>query len=277
MGSKKMGLNIFKNLVANSSYDWEVWHPNDFNDPRSNFNEWLAFTNDNEIEINVLDTNKEFEDSISINNFEIAIVCGWYWKIAINSLNKTKYGFWGIHNSLLPKYRGGSPLIWSLLSNDSKIGSTLFKLEEGMDTGPIALQIAVENDLTSVEETYSRIEDSYKKYLSSTIEQILSNKCTLVYQNHEAATYFKSRKASDSEINFAWTPEYLQKFVKVIQHPYPQAFFKNNESKYYIKNIETKKLEIKAKIGEIIDKKENKYLIKGVDNYVHVIEAFLLE
>jgi methionyl-tRNA formyltransferase len=277
MGSKKMGLNIFKNLITNSSYDWEVWHPNDFYDPRSNFNEWLVFTNDNDIKINVLDTNKEFEDLILMNNFEIALVCGWYCKINVNSLNKIKYGFWGIHNSLLPKYRGGSPLIWSLLSNDPKIGSTLFKLEEGMDTGPIALQIAFENDSTSVEEIYSKIEDSYKEHLSSMIKQILSNKCTLVYQNHEDATYFKSRVASDSEINFSWTPEYLQKFIRVIQHPYPRAFFKNNESKYYVKKIIIKEFEINAEIGEIIDIQQNRYLIKGIDNYVYVVDAFLSE
>jgi methionyl-tRNA formyltransferase len=273
MGSKKMGLNIFRNLITKSPYDWEIWHPNDFNDPRSNFNEWLVFANENQIKIDVLENNKEFEDLISINDFELALVCGWYWKINLNSLNKTKYGFWGIHNSLLPKYRGGSPLIWSLLSNDPKIGSSVFKLEEGMDTGPIALQIVIENDSTSVEDVYSRIEDCYTENLSFVLEQILSNKCNLVYQDHEVATYFKSRNASHSEINFAWTPEYLHKFVRVIQYPYPQAFFKINESKYYIRNFETKELEINAKVGEVIDVQQNRFFIKGIDNYVHIIDA----
>ncbi len=274
MGSKKMGLNIFRSLKSKSPYDWEIWHPNDLNDPRSNFNEWLEFANEHKVKINFFENKINFENSVLLSDFEIAIVCGWYWKVEVDSLNKLKYGFWGIHNSLLPKYRGGSPLIWSLLSNDPKIGSSVFKLEEGMDTGPIALQIAIENDSTSVEEILTRIEDCYKEKLSLVIEDILSDKCDLVYQDHRAATYFKPRNASDSEINFYWTPEYLHKFVKIMRDPYPNSFFRINEFKYYVRNIKTKEFKIIAKVGEVIEVQQNKFLIKGIEDYVHTIDIF---
>lgn len=273
MGSKKMGLNIFRDLIAESPYKWDIWHPNDFSDRRSNMNEWLEFSKGNKIEFNVLESNQDFENLILANDYEIALVCGWYWKINSRFLHKPSHGFWGIHNSLLPKYRGGSPLIWSLLSDDSKIGSSLFKLEEGMDTGPIALQIEIDNNSTSIEDVYLKIENGYKEKLSLVIEQIMSNKHTLVYQDHSAATYFRSRQVKDSEINFAWTPDFLQKFIKVMQHPYPPAFFKINGFQYFIRNLEIQNQEVKAEIGEIIETKKNRFSIKGINDHILIFDV----
>ena len=56
-----------------------------------------------------------------------------------------RLGVWGIHNSLLPKYRGGSPLVWQLINSEKVVGSSFFKFTSGMDDGVILDQVKIEN------------------------------------------------------------------------------------------------------------------------------------
>lgn len=74
---------------------------------------------------------------------DVGFVCGWYWLIDRETLDLVPNGLWGVHNSLLPKYRGGAPLVWSILNGDSHVGSSVFKISEGMDDGEILHQVKV--------------------------------------------------------------------------------------------------------------------------------------
>ncbi len=51
-----------------------------------------------------------------------------------------KYGFWNVHPSLLPKYRGASPVAYPLINGDKETGVTLIQMDEKMDHGPIIIQ-----------------------------------------------------------------------------------------------------------------------------------------
>lgn len=61
-------------------------------------------------------------------------------------LDMPKYGCINIHASLLPKYRGASPIAWSVLNGDKETGVTIMQMAEGMDTGDILYQKAIEID-----------------------------------------------------------------------------------------------------------------------------------
>lgn len=52
-------------------------------------------------------------------------------------LSRPKFGWINVHFSKLPKWRGAAPVQWTILSGEDKIGLSIFKLDEGMDTGPI--------------------------------------------------------------------------------------------------------------------------------------------
>src|SRR5574344_1573391 len=55
-------------------------------------------------------------------------------------LDITKFGVYNVHASLLPKYRGSSPIQWSLINGEKEIGATLLKTLAGLDNGPILLK-----------------------------------------------------------------------------------------------------------------------------------------
>ena len=67
-------------------------------------------------------------------------------------INLPKFGAINLHYSLLPAYRGAAPVQWAILNGEKTTGVSVFKLDSGMDTGPIYLQRSVEieqNDTTS--------------------------------------------------------------------------------------------------------------------------------
>ncbi len=64
--------------------------------------------------------------------------------IPVEVLHGPRFGWLNIHFSLLPRWRGAAPVQWALLEGDSATGISIFKLDKGMDTGPIYLQEEVE-------------------------------------------------------------------------------------------------------------------------------------
>jgi len=80
---------------------------------------------------------KDFVPNIAALNADIGI-CVAYGKIFRKpALEALKQGIVNIHFSILPKYRGASPVQSALMAGETKTGITLFSIDEGMDTGPI--------------------------------------------------------------------------------------------------------------------------------------------
>ena len=64
--------------------------------------------------------------------------------IPVEVLHGTRFGWLNVHFSLLPRWRGAAPVQWALLEGDATTGISIFKLDKGMDTGPIYYQEEVE-------------------------------------------------------------------------------------------------------------------------------------
>jgi methionyl-tRNA formyltransferase len=71
--------------------------------------------------------------------------------IPVELLHGPRFGWVNIHFSLLPKYRGAAPVQWALMNGEKTIGFTIFKLDKGMDTGPIYIskEIAIKDGDTT--------------------------------------------------------------------------------------------------------------------------------
>ena len=60
--------------------------------------------------------------------------------IPVELLHGPRFGWLNVHYSLLPRWRGAAPVQWAILSGDLETGVSIFKLDKGMDTGPVYLQ-----------------------------------------------------------------------------------------------------------------------------------------
>ena len=128
-----------------------------------------------------------------------------------------------LHPAPLPRYRGGSPIQNQIIRNEKESAVTLFKMDKGIDTGPIIVQesLSLEGHLNDI---FDRISDIGFKLT----KDILSNGFEAVEQDSSKATYFSRRTPSMSEITKeeleALDGEYLYNKIRMLEDPYPNAF-----------------------------------------------------
>ncbi|MEM7051478.1 MAG: methionyl-tRNA formyltransferase [Acidobacteriota bacterium] len=119
-----------------------------------------------------------------------------------------KQGCINLHASLLPKYRGASPVQGSLLEGDKKTGVTTMLMDEGLDTGPILLQ---EETLIRSYETTERLSGRLAKLgggvMVETLAQREKNKIKPRKQRDESASYSPQITKRDGKINWALTAD----------------------------------------------------------------------
>lgn len=105
-----------------------------------------------------------------------------------------------LHPSLLPKYRGASPIQSALLEGESITGNSIFLLEKHMDSGPILLQ---EELKIGDNENYSSLHDRLAMHAAALLKKLLSDfdKYPPMAQDHNLATYTKKIERADLKLD----------------------------------------------------------------------------
>lgn len=144
-------------------------------------------------------------------------------------LNLFPKGIINVHPSLLPKYRGPTPVQTAIVNGDRITGVTIIKLDEEVDHGPILAEQEekiLPND--TAESLYERLFKKGAKLLSSVIQIIeLKGEVLETAQNHSRATFTKHLKRESGYIDFQNppTPEKLDRMVRAY-YPWPGVWGK---------------------------------------------------
>ncbi len=148
-----------------------------------------------------------------------------YGKILPKSLLDIKLCI-NVHPSLLPKYRGATPIQNAILNGDVVTGVTVMKTEVGMDDGDIFLQekfnISPEDDYTSL---LPKLADLGTKLLLETLDKIENGTAKRTPQNAQDATFVKLLKKEDGLLDFSLSAESLVNKVRAFVE-FPVACFK---------------------------------------------------
>ncbi|MFH1098543.1 MAG: methionyl-tRNA formyltransferase [Candidatus Uhrbacteria bacterium] len=143
----------------------------------------------NKIALNQPKTRSELTATIRSIAPEVAIVAAYGKIIPQEALAMPRFGFVNIHPSLLPRYRGASPIQAAIANGDEKTGVTIMLLDEQLDHGPIIAQKGVPLSPT---ETHIELERKLAKHgaelLKQNLPDYLSGKLTPVPQEHNLAT-----------------------------------------------------------------------------------------
>ncbi len=163
-------------------------------------------------------------------------------------------GILNIHPSLLPKYRGPTPVQMAILNNEKKTGVTIIKLDEKIDHGPILTQ--VEEKILATDTAESLYERLFKKgshLLPQTINQYINPDLIGIKeeikpseQDDSKATFTKSLTRQDGYINFN-NPPPPEKFEQMIRAYYPWPGVWTRLSKKIIKFLPAKKIQVEGK------------------------------
>ena len=129
-----------------------------------------------------------------------------------------------VHASLLPKYRGASPIQWAIVNGETKTGITTMLLDEGMDTGAMLLQEAVPITSDDTADTLSqRLADLGGRLLVETIAQLKAGTLVPRPQDASQATLAPLLKKEDGAIDWALPAPDLVNRVRGLS-PWPGAY-----------------------------------------------------
>ena len=229
-----IGINVLKN--HNVSISTVFTHRDNQNE-----NIWFDSVSDlcNKFNIKLLyaddyNNNDIFEIVKKLN--PITIFSFYYRKIIPQSiLDIPKNGAVNLHGSLLPKYRGRSPVNWQLLHGETKGGLTLHYMIQKPDAGDIIAQKKVSISKTDTPlSLFAKLEKSAQLLLDENIDSIITGKCDRTSQDDSIATYYGGRKPEDGVINWQWSTEKIYNLIRAVTKPYPGAFTYFNNIKLII-------------------------------------------
>ncbi len=208
-----------------------------------------------------LRNNLEFSNQLKKLKLDLAIVAAYGKIISKEILDIPVYGFINIHGSILPVYRGASPIQNAILNGDAETGITLIKLDEEMDHGPILAnsKLSITDDDT-YESLSRKLAISGAELLIKTIPDYISGKIKPVEQNHDGATYTGIIKKEDGKIDWSKGAEEIERMTRAF-YPWPTAWttwnkkvFKILEAEVCNGKLEIKKLQLEG--GKVLSIKE---------------------
>jgi len=215
-GNGDFGISIFKKLVS-ADYDLELMTMPPKKKGRGRkivSNNYLKFCNDNAIPVHISEdlNSKEFLKVIKNINPDLNIVVDYGKIIPESILNLFPDKFVNIHPSLLPTYRGASPIQTALLNGDAESGVTIQKMVKKLDAGNILLQksISIEDEDNFVTLTNKMISLAEALLLEFLKKIPLTEDSS---QNDKLATF--CHKLSKKDYTTDWNEEAIQIHNKV--------------------------------------------------------------
>ncbi len=214
-------------------------------------------------------------------DIDLMFMVSWRYIVPKGIYERAQLGTYVFHDSLLPKYRGFAPTVWSIINGESQTGVTLFQIEEDIDSGDIVDQISVPiaQDET-IEDVVENVTQAYLNLLEANFASLASGSPQLIPQDHSQATFTCKWVPEDAEIDWAQSSEAIYNLIRATTRPYPGAFTFLNGKKLIIwsaKLLENPPRYITRIPGRIVAFQENEgaYILTG--NGVLLIEVVQID
>ena len=211
---------------------------------------------DNNIEIIQPKKLKEAEITEKIReiNPDLIVVVAYGKIIPKEIIDIPKYGIINVHSSLLPKYRGASPIHSAILNGDKETGVSIMYIEEELDAGDVILKEYCE---ITEDDTLGTLHDKLKELgatgLGKTLKLIESENVKTEKQDDTKATFVKPISKEQAKIDWTDTKENVYNKIRGL-NPFPGAYTFNekNENIKVYKGEKTDKL-YDGEFGEIVE------------------------
>lgn len=165
------------------------------------------------------------------------IIFSFYYRKIISKkiLEIPPQGALNLHGSLLPRYRGRSPINWVLVNGEKETGVTLHYMTPRPDDGDIVAQapIAISEDDTALTLFEKAVKVS-GELLDEVLPLIEQGKAGRTPQDHSKATYFGGRRPEDGKIDWSKPASEINNLIRAVTHPYPGAFTFKGDEKVFI-------------------------------------------
>ncbi len=221
--------------------------------------------------LKILQNLNKLSDILNKEKPDLGIIVAYGEFLSDNILNSFKYGCINVHPSLLPKYRGASPIQSTILNGEKYTGTTIIRLDKEMDHGPIIGQKRIKINKNETADTlHDKLSLESSKLLLKVIPKYLKKNVNLKEQNHNLATYTKLLKREDGLIDWQMEAKIIDQKIRAFSL-WPGTHFVtklNNEEKIIKiykaligKNINSDVGRLVNKNGRLIVQTKNKSII----------------
>lgn len=187
---------------------------------------------------------EEFEKEVKKLKPDVAIIVAYGRIVPENLLAIPEFGFLNIHASLLPKFRGASPIQTAILEGEKETGVTLMKIDAGLDTGPVIFQKEINIDPDDNFETlHDKLAKLGAELLEQSLQDYLEGKIFPTTQNNYQATDSKIIKKEDGRIDWQKSARHIERQIRAFT-PWPGAYCGCSNKR--LKIIEAKVSDINA-------------------------------
>lgn len=271
MGTPDFSVPVLEKLIENTNVVLVVTKKDAYVGRKKVLTESPVAICAHEHNIEVYKPNKLKEDYEYILNKkpDIIITCAYGSIVPKVVLDYPSYGCINVHASLLPKYRGASPIVASILNGEKETGITIMYMDEGIDTGNIIMSRSIE-----IEDNDNSLSLSNKlsllgaNLLIDTLPKIFEGENFDIPQDNEEATYVGMLKREDEHIDFNNSVENIKNQVRAFS-PEPYAFINIDDTEYKISEVEIKKCDV-SKIGIIVEVNKDSFGITAKDGIVYI-------
>ena len=165
-----------------------------------------------------------FVEELRTYNADVIVVVAFGQLLPASIINMPGYGCINVHASLLPKYRGASPIQWAVIDGCEYSGVTTMKMDEGLDTGDILMVEKVKLDAKETGGSlFDRLSDVGAHLLVKTLEGLEAGTITPVKQDDSESTYVKMLHKSFGKMDFNKSAAELERLIRGL-NPWPSAF-----------------------------------------------------
>ena len=214
------------------------------------------------------------EDMISAlvqSSSEIVITIAFGQLVKENALKIPKHGWINIHFSMLPRWRGAAPIQHSILSGEKSVGISIFKLDQGMDTGPVYLaqEFPITKDETTTE-VLNRLSNEGSQMTLAVLEMIKMLKQP-ISQSVESVSYASKFLKKDGEINWERSSDSIYNLYRALGSN-PGVWSVLNEVRVRINALEKSDLLVELRPGQIYIDNE-KMFVGTLDGIIEILNV----
>ncbi len=214
-------------------------------------------------------------------NIDILIVSGWQRLVPSWLIEHCKVCVIGSHGSVhgITGGRGRSPQNWALMLGKEKFDISIFKIDGGIDSGPIIdTRTFVISDLDDIKTTYYKVSWLTAEMIIDHIKNGKMFSDRFVKQKGKAR-YLPQRLPEDGEMDWSRTSKEIYDFIRALTKPYPGAFSSIGKGQMTIwkgRPFEIKNNTGDFKFGEIVNKYHNGDLLIKTGDSFFLIEEYVL-
>lgn len=198
-----------------------------------------------------------------INNFQadVMVVIAYGLILPKAVLDMPKYGCINVHASLLPRWRGASPIQQAVLHGDSESGVTIMKMAEGMDNGDMlklqSCKISSKDTAGSLHDTLSKLA---VKPLVDTLDRLQDYLSKAIKQDDTKVTYAPKIQKEHAAIQWQKPAREIERQIRAFQ-PWPVSYSAVGTERVRIHQAEIQDITCTAPPGSVIEIQKNAILV----------------